>query len=376
MTANQTSPRAGAGAPRLPLIERRLRRYASPAQARVRALAQCHPRLADLAASFPALLFALALPRAGHDPARAIACVIDGRPLGEVAAAAGIPLWLRRLPVDGLTRPLPALPGDELFARRIANHVPRSPKRTAAWLAAVSEAACWVNEPFAIWTARELAREAVAPNSLRLVGLWAWFSQHPQTDGHRLMKAPWRFEMGHEAARAVARSWLDRLRLELSLGERKITDVWLRPGPFEGHDFVPLDSGDCIDREAAVMKNCIRSYGGDLVGGACRLWSIRRDGQSLANLEVGRRRARPLLHISQLKGPRNRPASIELWWLAARWLHQHDLISIRPQTREKQDTQPDSATWRRLWLPYWRAKRRIPDWLPLAPSWRVIAALW
>ncbi len=237
MTANQTSPRAGAGAPRHALIERRLRRYARCAQERVRALAQRHPRLADLAASFPPLLFALALPRSGHDPERAIACVIEGRPLGEAAAAAEIPLWLRRLPVGGLTQPLPALPAGELFGRRIVNHLPRSPKRTTAWLATVSDAVYWVHEPFAIWIARELARDAktVRMDRLRLAGLWAWFSQHPDTDGYRLIETPWRFEMGFKAALAAARAWLDRVTLELSLGERQIADLWLRPGPFDGH---------------------------------------------------------------------------------------------------------------------------------------------
>src|SRR5690242_8516372 len=155
MTANQTSLRASAGTPRHDLIERRLRGYSRAAQPRVRALAARHPRLADLALSFPPLLFALALPRPGDDPEPAIGCVIDGRPLGEVAAAAGVPRWLRRLPVDGLTRPLPPLPAGELFGCRILNHVPRSPKRMPAWLETVSEAAQWGGEPFAIWTARE-----------------------------------------------------------------------------------------------------------------------------------------------------------------------------------------------------------------------------
>jgi hypothetical protein len=47
-----------------------------------------HSRIADLAASFPALLFALAVPRHGLDPALALARVIDGVGLAEVAAAA------------------------------------------------------------------------------------------------------------------------------------------------------------------------------------------------------------------------------------------------------------------------------------------------
>ncbi|MEA2928746.1 MAG: hypothetical protein QOG38_1174, partial [Hyphomicrobiales bacterium] len=28
----------------------------------------------------------------------------------------------------------------------------------------------------------------------------------------------------------------------------------------------------------------------------------------------------------------------------------------------------DAAAWRSLWRPYWLAKRRLPRWLPLAPS--------
>jgi hypothetical protein len=28
----------------------------------------------------------------------------------------------------------------------------------------------------------------------------------------------------------------------------------------------------------------------------------------------------------------------------------------------------DRASWVSLWRPYWLAKRRIPGWLPIAPS--------
>lgn len=375
MTANQTSPRASAGAPRPPLIERRLRRFAPPAQAQVRALAQRHPRLADLAASFPPLLFALALPRPGHDPAYAIACVIEGRPLGEAAAAADIPLWLRRLPVDGLTRPLPALPSSELFGRRIANHVPRSPKLTAAWLAAVSDAAGWVNEPFAVWMGREIVRDAnvLRSDNLPLLHLWAWYSQRPETDGHRLMATPWRYEMGFSGALEAARTWLGRLRLELTLGERQITDLWLRPGLFEDHDFVPLDTAERIDQEAGAMENCLRRYAYSVADGCCRLWSIRRGSQRIATFDV--RRDQPLLYINQLEAARNERASAEIWWLATRWLHQHDLMSIGVPQRADRHPQPDIAVWRKLWRPYWLAKRQLPAWLPLAPSWLALAAL-
>jgi hypothetical protein len=35
----------------------------------------------------------------------------------------------------------------------------------------------------------------------------------------------------------------------------------------------------------------------------------------------------------------------------------------------------DRETWVSLWRPYWLAKRRIPDWLPIAPSREALEAL-
>jgi hypothetical protein len=35
----------------------------------------------------------------------------------------------------------------------------------------------------------------------------------------------------------------------------------------------------------------------------------------------------------------------------------------------------DRATWISLWRPYWLEKRRLPDWLPLAPRAGALARL-
>ena len=118
-----------------------------------------HSRIADLAASFPALLFALAVPRPGLDPAPALARVIDGRGLAEVAVAADLPMWLRKVPPEALTRPIMRLPDGELFRRQIANHLPRSPKLAPTWLQAVADVADFAHEAAAVWVARELVRE-------------------------------------------------------------------------------------------------------------------------------------------------------------------------------------------------------------------------
>src|SRR5262245_62246863 len=124
------------GAAHSDLVERRLHRYCPRFQGAVRALAMRHSRIADLAVSFPALLFALAVPRPGLDPARALDLAIEGAAFAEVAVAAEVPMWLRRLSPEALADPIMKLPDGELFRRQSAHHLPRPPKITPAGLRA------------------------------------------------------------------------------------------------------------------------------------------------------------------------------------------------------------------------------------------------
>ncbi|WP_244430075.1 PcfJ domain-containing protein [Bradyrhizobium liaoningense] len=269
------------------LLERRLRRYHSRVQGAVRALAVRHPRLADLAASFPALLFTLAVPRARLDPARAIAGVIDGVALAQAAVFADLPLWLRKPPPEAFVRPIPRLPDGELFRRQIANHLPRSPKMAPTWLQLVSEAAELAHEPMAAWIAREYVRapRRVNPARLRHLCLWVWFSSEPATSGHRLIERPWSPDMRIDAARSAAHDWRTIATLHVNLGRLPIADMWLRAGHVAGYEFVPLDSMAAIAEEAKAMRNCLNSYGPNLVHNHSRMEHAKgwRTGRNAAN---------------------------------------------------------------------------------------------
>jgi hypothetical protein len=62
--------------------------------------------------------------------------------------------------------------------------------------------------------------------------------------------------------------------------------------------------------------------------------------------------------------------------LAARqWLHMHDLLQINMRRRDWDTALLDRTNWLSLWRPYWLAKRRIPEWLPVAPSRDALEAL-
>src|SRR5216684_8046541 len=213
------------GSARSDLLERQFRRYCPRFQGAVRTLATQHSRVADLALSFPTLLFALAVPRPGLDPAWAIERAIEGAALAEVAAAAEVPLWLRKLPPEALSRPIPNLPDGEPFRRQIANHLP-SRKVAPIWIQAVADIANVAHEAIAVWIAREITREKrrTKLDQLRLVGLWAWFSGQPETFGYSMIPNPWVPDMQIESALSAAEDWRTNIDLHVNLGRAPITE--------------------------------------------------------------------------------------------------------------------------------------------------------
>jgi hypothetical protein len=378
MLSSHAAPRATTRAEHIRArVERHLRRYPAAVQTAVRAAARVHPHVADLAVSFPALLLAVATTRRGADRARLIAAILDGEPLAHVAALAGIPLWLRRLPPETFARPIPPLPDGALFRRQIANHLPASVKLAPAWLDAVSRAALWGHEGLAVWFARELTRDpkrARKLHCLNTIALWAWYSAHVPADAG-LVARPWHPAMHFKTALAAADDWRTRVALHLNIGTTPITNMWLQPGIVSGFEFVPLDTAQAIADEAAAMNNCLCGYGSNLAHDGTRLWSIRKDGVRVADMSIVKYRANPLPSVGELLLADNKEAPVELWLVARTWLNGHDLRQADTKRPKWGRVPLDAHLWRSFWRPYWLAKRCFPSWLPLAPSRPALKAL-
>jgi hypothetical protein len=358
--------------------ERRLRRFNPRLQGAVRALARRHPRLADLAVSFPALLFALAAPRCGFAPEPVIIRVIEGARLAELAAAAGLPLWTRKLAPEAFDRSLPRLSGGDLIRRRIANHLPQSPKVAAKWLRAVAEAAEWGDDAFAVWVAREIIHDEkqVDLSELRQMALWAWFSTRPGCRAHDLAERRWEPSMRFKAAVSAADAWRFQAELLLYLRDEPIADMWVEAGSAGGYDFAPLRTMADVVEEATAMENCLRQYGSSLGFNRARLWGVRKDGARVATLRLGVRYPDPLPNICELKMPKNESAPAELWQAARNWLQASDLLRANAISRRRSETVFDRAQWAGLWRPYWLARRRIPSWLPLVHCGERLWDMW
>lgn len=356
------------------LVEKRLLRFDRRYREQVCRLAERHERLADLALSFPALLFVLALKTSRFDSDPAVAGVLRGEKLADLARQAGIPLWLRKFSPEALSEPIEALPDSDDFRRRIGNFVPRSPKLGRVWLRAVGEAYALAHEPFALWIAREVARNSqlVTLERLRLIALWAWFSVKMPTEITAALAETWHDSTSFAKAAMLADAWREAVELHLSLGEEPLQDMWLTPANMAGFDFVPLKCKNDILGEAAAMRNCLRTYGGRLARNRCRLWSIRKDGARVATLEVSCRQPDPCPRIVQIRTPDGDHAPAEIWWVAHAWIRSHNLADIETTPMSSQESLIDRNRWVSLWRPYWLEKKRIPDWLPLSPSLRAL----
>jgi hypothetical protein len=358
-------------------LEALIRRFEIARRPTVRRLVYSSSRAADLAAVFPGAVHALAL---RHGPAtrrrKALALVERGAPLKDVAQALELPFWLRRLPPEAFSGPIGPVPGTEMFARRVVNHLPASAAESAFWLKSVTFAARACDEYFALWlAAQSIFAEPGDPERLfGLLAAYAWFSNADLVRAHALIGVPWRPEMAFDTAVCAAKSWLNRIRLVLQLGPGAITDAWLEAGEANGLSFVPLIEQNEILAEAHAMQNCADQYADRLARDRCRLFSVRRRGVRVATLEIGPHpREAGVLAINQLKARHNMPASTEVWQAAHAWLSsQKDLR--RPPALAPPERTLDAEVWEALMLPY-RAKKRGAPWIPHSPTKATFAAL-
>ncbi len=310
------------------------------------------PCLEDLAETFPGLLFALATGYGTVESRRAaVAHLAAGSRLREAARALGLPWWMRRLPPQAFNKRLAKIPDDPAFSERIVNLLPSAPALSGSWLERVLQSYRTCNAEFAIWVARHdrLRAPLATDPALPYVAAWAWFARHPDTLGGRLLRRPWTPGMSPRRAFDELTAWRKRVRLSLTLASLD-RETWLEDGTSLGYQFVALkEIGDFI-AESEAMDNCLDAFAEKLEAGISYVFSIRHNGRPVADLEIGAHPIEPNLPtIVQLRGPRNKRASPQIWraayaWLGSQTLRPAPALVIRSAERRR--------AWRALWKPY------------------------
>jgi hypothetical protein len=301
-------------------IEKNLARFPRAYRTQVKALADSHRAFADLAVSFPALLFVAAVPHKGRDGAALREMIIAGHALKVIARVAHLPMWARRLQPEAFAQTIGSLPNSEVYARQIANHLPRRSKHAAKWLDRVSKATMFGDEAFAVWVARELSPPHwTCDVDLKRLALWAWFSLRTDSYGHQFATKPWRPQTRRNAANRAARDFIARICLHVTIADAAVKPLWIANQSQDGYEFLPLLCANDLHEEADAMENCVASYGRDIADDEQRLWSMRKDGKRVATLSVGFDYDLELLCITQIKGRNNSQVPRPVAVAAQRW---------------------------------------------------------
>ncbi len=321
----------------------------------LRRLSTRTPALSDLATSFPALLFALATGfGTAFDRKRTIAMISAGEPLKVCAQTLGLAWWTRKLPAGAFTKPIGSLPGGGAYDNRFAQFVPASPAIAAPWLNRVCYAADACNDQYALWVARQYRFKAPDASNERFIQLtaWAWYSAQEDLMGRHIMRRPWSSAMGLRRAVEEMRAWQRRIAMMARLGSG-VVDSWIEEGSALGYDFVALRTIEDFIAESEAMDNCLDQYSDHLDDGVTRLFSIRKNGKTVADVEIGSHPEEPRMpSLLQLRGPRNRRASPQIWQAAFAWLGQAQL-RLLPADRSRLYSNTKRRQARKtFWKPY------------------------
>lgn len=363
LSKRSTTPVGSIGEQSGLLAQRQIERFCQPYRQAILSVVAGSAPLRDLLNVFPGMAFALATGYATpavRERCRRLVC--EGRPLKESAEALGLPRWLRRLPPEAFTSPLGRIPATPEFERRIVNHLPIDAWRAPGWLKRVLVASDLAGEEFALWIAwrTKTAARLRDGNRLALMAAWAWFSGHPDTLGHKLVRRRFEPTLSYRKANEEAEAWRQRLDLAVALGEG-IKDTWYPASTVDGYALVPLKGYDDFIAEATAMQNCLDQYGNRASLLTSRFFSIRKDGATVATLEIGPHEDDiEMPKIEQLRGPGNRRVPAAIWQAVYRWL---SVQNVRPLSaaRGAFATPSRTATARAIWRPYLESVASLPN---------------
>lgn len=331
----------------------------------VRRLALSHAYMADLLMSFPAALFVMAHGCRKHtsEGRRLARC---GAPLRDLADALGIGMWTRRVPPAAWREELLLdLPRGPSFSAQIGNLFPAEAKEWPGWLAAMSVAGMAMDDAFALWLARELRRhQPVASTAgLATIGMWAWYGTGDRGGAGDYITQAWQADMSLGRAAELTREWLEGLGFAL----------FEEPGPLGlsppsndrvgNYEFAVLRWGQPLIAEGHTMRNCLAIFADSYVSGS-RVWSIRKSGKPVANLELdfeGTHRGIP--RLCQLFAVNNGEAGDDVWAAAYQWLSRWQALA-EDKPIKAGSLQLRCGAWVDLWRPYWETKVFLAPGIP------------
>ncbi len=331
---------------------------------------------ADIAQQFSLLAYLVATRRIPAQQRLAAECAIaSGATLPKIAAIAGVPMWTRQIPPSSCIDPQGQLPASASFACRISDVLRRRVDDEGSlrgWLRAVAQANNDAGEEFALWLACRYPdghTGDLPAATLRMLVLWYLASKTTAGQTRAMIHTRWRRDLSLETGVRAARNLARRIDLELLVGPSGIADPWFPRSRVMNYDFIPLTTSTQIRTEALKNENCLDTYGQRLAKNEGRVYSVcSRDGDCVANVEIAGPEDRGILpRITQIKAPKNEPASPLLVSIADIWLQEQVRRHGVPDMRRRKLPAPDAKRWAWIIAPLSEAGT-LPAWAVACPA--------
>jgi hypothetical protein len=98
---------------------------------------------------------------------------------------------------------------------------------------------------------------------------------------------------------------------------------WLPPAQRGGLAIVPLISTTELYQEGQTLHHCVRSFAGRVRHDECYIYSVRRDGKSIATISLERSCGR--IYAQQIRGPCNSTPPKEVTSFVGRWISANEI---------------------------------------------------
>jgi len=188
-----------------------------------------------------------------------------------------------------------------------------------------------VSAEFAEWAARQASQ---IPGSLNHVGGvlgdiadWVRAGMPPEPDpllgrpvqaGREFVVRPFTPSMSLKTAMTLSADWHEAVANNLDGPNSTFPDPWYSAARLGDYEILPIEDAASLYREGTAMHHCVGTYGGRVQRGELYIYSIRRNGERVATLALGRDDSRA--YLEQIRGRCNTDPPKTIIGVVRRWL--------------------------------------------------------
>jgi hypothetical protein len=254
----------------------------------------------------------------------AIKLVVAGARLRDVAGAMGIPMALRHIKSGAAHLASDILCRHPELLRALPDTVPSS----RIWLRVLSWAHDRAGAEFAEWAVRQLPQ---IPGTLNQVGgvlgdIADWVRPgmppdplRPMPAGREFVVRPFTPSMSLETAMRLSADWHEAVTNNLDGPNSAFPRPWYPAARLGDYEILPIEDAASLYQEGTAMHHCVGTYGDKVQRGNLYVYSIRRNGERVATLALGRHEGQA--YLEQIRGPCNMGPPESIVAAVRRWLH-------------------------------------------------------